>query len=81
MELDGVKVNYKNTISDNGRLGNVMDYVYILKKTCISLQKYIRFYGEVSNDLKHGDGREIFENGDQFKGEYRNGKPNGYGEY
>lgn len=33
------------------------------------------------NDLKHGQGEEYFENGDHFIGDYKNGKPNGYGEY
>lgn len=41
MVLDGVKVNFKNIILDNGRLENVMVYVYILKKTCIIINIFV----------------------------------------
>ena len=31
--------------------------------------------------LKHGQGTDIFANGDSFTGTYRGGKPDGYGQY
>ncbi|CAD8164846.1 unnamed protein product [Paramecium octaurelia] len=51
---------------------------------CFGLCIYINgdiYEGYFTNDLKHGNGQEYFENGDYFVGEYRNGKPNGPGEF
>ena len=31
--------------------------------------------------LKHGKGADYFNNGDNYRGEYKNGKPDGYGVY
>jgi hypothetical protein len=31
--------------------------------------------------MKHGLGEEIFANGDKYVGCFKNGKPDGYGEY
>jgi len=35
----------------------------------------------VKNNLKHGNGKEVFGNEDIYEGDYTNGKPNGYGTY
>lgn len=40
-----------------------------------------RYYGEMKNNLKHGEGVEYFSNGDFYEGSYANGKPNGKGLY
>ena len=37
------------------------------------------YEGEWLNNKKHGNGFEIFENSDKFQGEYKFGKPNGFG--
>lgn len=31
--------------------------------------------------LKHGKGADYFANGDNYRGEYKSGKPDGYGVY
>jgi hypothetical protein len=33
------------------------------------------------NNLKNGQGKEVFSNGDVYIGSYVDGKPDGYGEY
>jgi hypothetical protein len=31
--------------------------------------------------VKHGKGTEVYQNGDVYIGNYRDGKPNGFGKY
>lgn len=31
--------------------------------------------------MKNGQGKEVFTNGDIYTGNYKDGKPDGYGEY
>lgn len=37
------------------------------------------YKGEFKNFLKHGKGEQEFFNGDIYKGEYIQGRPNGFG--
>ena len=39
------------------------------------------YEGQFKNGLKHGEGREYFNNGDVYTGQYTNGLPEGHGEY
>lgn len=38
-----------------------------------------KYEGEWLNCLKHGNGTDLFANGDIFSGSYKLGKPDGYG--
>jgi hypothetical protein len=38
-----------------------------------------KYEGEWVNCLKHGTGTDMFGNGDTFTGQYRYGKPEGFG--
>ncbi len=40
-----------------------------------------RYEGEVRSGYKHGQGKEMFKNGDKYIGHYVNGRPEGSGEY
>lgn len=40
-------------------------------------KKLNRYCGELINDLKYGYGEEYFPEGEIYKGEYKNGQPNG----
>jgi len=49
-------------------------------------QGYIRsslseYNGDIKNGYKHGQGIELFHNGDRYEGMYSNGKPEGQGTY
>ncbi|CAD8211811.1 unnamed protein product [Paramecium octaurelia] len=48
--------------------------------SCLHINGFINV-GKVTIDLKYGVGQEYLENGDFYIGEFRNGKPNGRGEY
>lgn len=37
------------------------------------------YEGQWLNNMKHGNGYEIFPNGTFYKGQFRNHKPSGYG--
>ena len=39
------------------------------------------YTGEFKNFLKHGFGEEVFANGDVYRGNYCEGKPDGKGRY
>ena len=37
------------------------------------------YIGEYFNELKHGKGKEFYNDGSIYDGQYQNGKKNGYG--
>jgi hypothetical protein len=47
----------------------------------ILTHRYSIFKGTFKGSLKHGKGEEKFSNGDNYVGEYKDGKHHGWGRY
>ena len=58
---------------------NQLDYDIVIKKKDGDGIVNHHYEGEFKNDRKHGQGREVDENGVIFVGDFKEGKRHGYG--
>lgn len=64
--------------------GTHLPLIFFLNVLSIGVMVYVNgrvYEGEWENELKHGKGLEISPNGNTYKGQFLNGKPEGFGNF